>query len=351
MQATNRAVFVPLAPQGRYSGLGSTTPQHLIPQLAPPKAVSDVYAESTRHTNPPQPLASGDSRALMRLTYLANDVMTGQISQASAVNASKDDSDRIFSRDQASTPFLHQNTHGGLPPRGAPSRLLVRSGGASEMMPHGGAAVCPTVVIDAAGDAMPAQDASQMSMLDCIAPRATEAAAALHLDQIQANQDREEAEAGQLESDEGLLDEEEQQSEAEVQQLAGAAGQVMEAQAAGGAPEAIEGNAGVGQAAAEQGNAAEEEGGFSATEEPAVEGPAQTAEAWAASQAAHAEAEEEREIVPEATHSLPNSSVQGQRGAPNALDGALTIQVRNCTAFTCLKLTYHSASSLYLHPK
>ena len=219
-------------------------------------------------------------------------------------------------------------------------------------MPQGGAAVCPTLVIDAAGDSTPAQDASQMSMLDCIAPHATEAAAALHLDQIQAARDRQQAEAGQLESDEGLFDKEEQHNEAEVQQLVVAVEQTVEGQAAGGAPEAIEGNVGVGQAAAQEGNAAEEEGGFGATEEPTLEGPAETAEAWAASSAAHAEAEEEQEIAPGAIQSLATMSVvQGQTGAPTALDGTLTIQVRKFTAFACLNLTNHFASSLYMHPK
>lgn len=189
---------------------------------------------------------------------MATGVTTGQISQAFAVNASKDDSNRAFRRNQASTVSLQHNTHGGRPPGGA---SLVRRGGASGRMPQGGAAVCPMVVIDATGDNMPAQDASQMSMLDCIAPRATEAAAAMRLNQIQADQDTHESDAGQLESGHGLFDEEEQQIEAKVQQLAVAAEQVMEGQAAGGAPEAVEGNAGVGQAAAVEGHAAEEEEG------------------------------------------------------------------------------------------
>ena len=227
-------------------------------------------------------------------------------------------------------------------PRGASTTLLAKRGGASGVTPLGGAAVCPMVVIDAAGDSTPAQDASQMSMLDCIAPRATEAEAALRLDQIQAHQDRQEVDAGQLVSEHGLLHEEEQQTEAEVQQLAVAAGQVVEGQAAGRAPEAVEGHAGVGQAAAEEGNAAEEEQGFSATEEPTQEGPAEEAEAWAASQAAHAATDEEQEIAPGAVQSLTTvSGVQGQTGAPTALDGTLTIQVRKFMAFTCLNLTYH----------
>ncbi|KAL0022977.1 hypothetical protein WJX79_000787 [Trebouxia sp. C0005] len=47
-QATNRAVFVPLAPQGRYTGLGGTNPQRFIPQ---PLASEPVHAESTIHTS------------------------------------------------------------------------------------------------------------------------------------------------------------------------------------------------------------------------------------------------------------------------------------------------------------
>ncbi len=340
---------MPLAPQGRYTGLGSTTPQRFTPQLSAPKAVSDVHAESTSHTDPPHPLASDDSRALMRTRYLANDVTTGQVSLGSGVNASKDDSDRIFRRNQTSTPFPHHNAHGGMPPRDASSRLLVRRGGASGVIPLHGAAVCPTVVIDAAGDNTPAQDASQMSMLDCIAPRATEAAAALRLNQIQADQDTHEVDAGQLESEHGLFDEEEQQTEAEVQQLAVAVEQVMEGQAAGGAPEALEGNAGVGQAAAEEGSAAEEEDGFSAVEKPTQEGPAEEGQAWAASQAAHAEVKEERETATRAIQSLANSSFQGQRGAPSTLDGALTIQVRKFMAFACLNLTCQIALSVHMH--
>ena len=283
---------------------------------------------------------------------MATGVMTGQLSQASAVNASKDASARTFSRNQGSTLFPHHNAHGGMPPRGVSSRLLVRRGGASGVMPLGGAAVCPTVVIDATGDNTPAQDASQMSMLDCIAPRATEAAAALRLDQIQADRDRQEVDAGQLVSEHGLFDEEEQQTAAELQQLAVAVEEVMEGQAAGGTPEAVEGNAGVGQAAAEEGNAAEEEQGFSATEKPILEGPAEEAEAWAASSAAHAEAEEEQETASRAIQSLATvSAVQGQRGAPSKLDGALTIQVRKFMAFTCLNLTCQIILSVHMHPK
>lgn len=343
MQATNRAVFVPLAPQGRYTGLGSTTPQRFILQPSASKTVSDVLAESTSHSDPPRPLASDDSRALMRTPYMATGVMTGQVSQAFAVNATKDDSDRAFRRNQASTLSPQRNTRGGRPPGDASSRLLVRKGGASGVMPLGPAAVCPMVVIDAAGDNPPAQDASQMSMLDCIAPRATKAAAAMRLNQLQADQDRQEVEAGQLDSEEGQLDEEEQQTEAEEQLLAEE--QVMEGQAAGGAPEAVEGNAGVGQAAAEEGNAAEEEGGLSATEKPSREGPAEAAEAWAASQAAHAEAEEEQQVAG-AIHSLATvSGVQGQR-ALSTLDGALTIQVTKFMAFTPLNLTCQIALSL-----
>ena len=335
MQVANRAVFVPVAPQGRYTGLGSNTPQRFIPQLAPPKA---VHAESTRQSDPTHPLVSGDSRAPLRTPHVANGVMTGQISQASAVNASKDASDRTFSRNQGSTLFPHHNAHGGMPPRGVSSRLLVRRGGASGMMPQDRAAVCPLLVIDAAGDNTPAQDASQMSMLDCIAPRATEAAAALHLDQIQADRDRQAVDAGQLESEHELFDEEEQQTEAEVQQLAVPVEHVMEGQAAGGALEAVERHAGVGQAAAEEGNAAEEEQGFSATEAPTLEGPAEEAEAWAASQAARVEAEEEREIALGAIQSLA-----GQTGPPSTLDGTLTIQVRTFTACKHLHITCQNA--------
>jgi len=349
MQAMSRAVFVPSAPQGKYTGLGSATPQRFIPQLAPPKAVSDVHAESTRQSDPRHPLTSNDSHAPSRTPYMANGITIGQISQASAVNAREDESDRTFSRKQPPTPFPHHNAQGGLPPVGASSRLLVRRGGAAGVMPLAGAAVFPTLVIDAAGDNTPAQEASQMSMLDCIAPRATEAVAALRLDQIQADRDRQEVDAGQLESEHGLFDEEEQQHEVEVQQLAVAAGQLVEGQAAEGAPEAVEAHAGVGQAAAEEGTAAEEEGGFSATEEATLEGPAEIAEAWAASSAAHAEAEEEQEIAPGAIQSLATVSVQGQRGAPTALDGALTIQVRKFMALTCLNLTSHFASSLQMH--
>ena len=349
MQAINGAVFVPLAPQGRYTGLGRATPHRFTPQLSPPKAASNMHAESTSHTDPPHPLTCDNSCALMRTPDLANDGTTGQISRASAVNATQGGCDRTFKSNQASTPFPHHNAHGGMPPGDASSRLLVRRGGASGVMPQGGAAVCPMVVIDAVGDDTPAQDASQMSMLDCIAPHATEAAAAMRLNQMHADQDTHEVDAGQLKSEHGLLDEEEQQTEAEVQQLAVAVEQIVEGQGAGGAPEAVEGNAGVGQAAAEEGNAAEEEGGFSTAEVPLMEGPAEEGQAWAASQAAHAAADEEGEIAPGAIQSEATvSGVQGQR-AVSTLDGALIIQVSKFTALACLNLTCQIALSLQMH--
>lgn len=345
MQATNRAVFVPLAPQGRYTGLGGTNPQRFIPQ---PLASEPVHAESTIHSEPACPVASDDSPASMRTPFVANGIMTGQFTQASAVNSTQGGCDRTFRRKKASALSLRYNTCGERPPGDASSRLLARRGGASGMMPQAGAAVCPMVVIDAAGDSMPAQDASQMSMLDCIAPRATEAAAALRLNQLQAHQDRQQAEAGQLESKEGLFDEEEQQAEAEVQQLAVAVEQVMEGQAAGGAPEAVEGNAGVGQAAAEEGNATEEEGGFSAAEKLSREGAAKEAQAWAASQAAHAAADEEEQVAGAIQSLASVSGVQWQT-ASSTLDGTLTMQVRKFMAFACLHLTCQIALSVQRH--
>ncbi|DBA85898.1 TPA: hypothetical protein ACH3X1_005443 [Trebouxia sp. C0004] len=326
MQAANRAVFVPLAPQGRYTGLGSATTQRFIPQPSVSKTVSDVHAESTSHSEPPCPLPSDNSRALMRTPYMGNGIMTAQVSHAFAVNSTQDDSDRAFRGNQASILSTQRSTHGGRPPRDASSRLLVRRGSASGVMRLGGAAVCPMVVIDAAGDNTPAQDAHQMSMLDCIAPRATEAAAALRLNQVQADQDTHEVHAGQLESEHGLFDEEEQQTEAE-ELLAVAEEQVMEGQAARGAPETVEGNPGEDQAAAQEGFAAEEDGGFSAAETPTREEVAEKAEALAALQAAHAEAEEEQEAAGAMQPLATVSGDQGQRGAPSTLDGTLTIQV------------------------
>ena len=119
MQATSRAAFVPVAPQGRYTGLGSATPQRFTPQLAPPKAVIDVHAESTRQSGPSRPLASDNSHAPLRTPYMAAGVMTGQMSLGSGVNASKDDADRAVRRNQTSILSPHQNTQGGMHPVGA----------------------------------------------------------------------------------------------------------------------------------------------------------------------------------------------------------------------------------------
>lgn len=81
------------------------------------------------------------------------------------------------------------NTVMSAPEDDASSRLLDPWGGATDLPTTGAASVYPTVLIDAAVDSPADESPSQMSMLDCLAPRASHAAAAMQLHQQQAAQD------------------------------------------------------------------------------------------------------------------------------------------------------------------
>lgn len=189
MQAAGRTFFVPPPPQSR----SHVTPQLFvpgIPALRPsPTVYSTAHVGATLNRAAPGP----DNRHTTTWTpHMGHVPATAITTPTPPVTFDLTPSTQTSSSD---------STVMSVPEDDASSRLLLPWGGATDLPATSDASVSPTVLIDAAIDSPDDGSPSEMSMLDCLAPRASDVAAAMQLHQQQAAQNgRPEAEEAQSEA-------------------------------------------------------------------------------------------------------------------------------------------------------